>query len=409
MKLKTLDSADLAGKTILYRAPYDIEVKEVRGILELVDDMRIRATLPTLQYLLKENCKIVILTYVGRPDGKVVENLRTTPHAQRLSLLLNHPVDKIDDCIGPLVDSKIARMKEGDILMLENLRFHGEEMIDDDVFALALCKGKDFIVFDGFPQAHRIHASTTGIERHLPAVAGLYLQHEIEILSKLLENPQRPFTIIIGGAKISDKVDAINNLLNMADTILVGGAVANVFLKAQGWALGSSFVEDVFVDKVKREKKDWVQEARDILKQAESLGKTIILPKDLVISDGVLTKIINIAAEEVPAGWMALDIGPETQKDFCNIILQSKTIFLNGPMGKFEDEKFSPGSRAVFDAMKNAGKNFLSETIIAGGDTIDAARRYGNLDDYSHASLAGGATLEFLAGKELPALVPLME
>lgn len=405
MKLKTLESVNLKEKTVLYRAPYDIEVREVNGVLEVADDIRIRATLMTLQYLLKENCKIVILTYVGRPDGQIVEKLRTTPHAKRLSKLLNHPVDKIDDCIGPLVDKKVSNMQSGDILMLENVRFYSEEMIDDDIFAQKLCTGKDLIVFDGFPQAHRMHASTTGIERHLGAVAGLYLQHEVETLSALLENPARPFTVIIGGAKISDKVDAIHNLLNIAETVLIGGAVASVFLKAQGRILGASFIEDVFVDKVKRKKKDWIENARDILKQAQSLGKKIITPRDLVISDGLSTRVIDITTTEVPMEWMALDIGPQAQKDFSDIISQSRTVFLNGPMGKSGDERFAQGSQVILKAMKNV----RGETIIAGGDTIETARKYGNLDDYSHVSLAGGATLEFLAGKELPALLPLME
>jgi phosphoglycerate kinase len=408
MKLKNLRSVNLKEKTILYRAPYDIDVKEVKGALELADDMRIRATLPSLQYLLKENCKIVILTYVGRPDGVVVENLRTTPHAKRLSELLNHPVAKADDCIGLPVEEKISQMNPGDILMLENVRFHKEEMEDDDEFAKKLCKGKDLIVFDGFPQAHRIHASTTGIERHLPAVAGLYLEKEVNMLSGLLQNPKHPFTVIIGGKKISDKVDAIRNLLPIADTFLIGGAVANVFLKAEGHELGSSFIEDVFVDKVKRKNKDWVEDAKDILKQAESPDKKrkkIIIPSDVVISDGNETKVIDIATDAVPKGWSALDIGPETQKEFSDIISESKTVFLAGPIGKFEDEKFSVGSQSVITVMKKVD----GETIIAGGDTIGMVRQYGNLEDYSHISLAAGATLEFLAGKELPALVPLME
>lgn len=405
MKLKTLESVDLKEKTILYRAPYDIDVKEANGILELEDDMRIRSTLPTFEYLLKQNCKIVILTYVGRPDGKVVEELRTTPHAKKLSELLNRPVLKVDDCVGSLVDEKIAHMQPGDILMLENVRFYNEEMIDDDEFAQKLSKGKDAIVFDGFPQAHRIHASTTGIERHLSAVAGLYLQHEVEMLSGLLESPQHPFAIIIGGKKISDKVDAINNLLPLADTILVGGAVANVFLKAEGRELGSSFIEDVFVDSQKRKKKDWVEEAKDILKQGNSLGKKIIIPQDVVISDGKETKVIDIYISAVPDGWSALDIGPKAQKEFAEIIAESKTVFLAGPIGKFEDEKFSHGSEAVITAMKKVN----GQTIVAGGDTIGMVRQYGNLEDYSHVSLAAGATLEFLAGKELPALMPLIQ
>lgn len=403
MKLRNLKETDIAGKTILYRAPYDIPVVEKNGALEVSDDLRIQATLPTLEYLLKENCKIVILFYVGRPDGKVVEKLRTNPHAKKLSELLEKPVEKVDDCIGAIVDEKITKMKPQDILMLENVRFYPEEMVDDDAFAKKLCKGKDLIVFDGFPQAHRMHASTTGIERHLPSVAGFYLEKEVEMLSEILENPKKPFTVIIGGAKISDKVDAIHNLLNIADTVLVGGAVANVFLKAEGRELGSSFVEDVFVDKVKREKKDWVKDAKSILSQAETLGKKVICPRDVVISNGNETKIIDIGKVGVPSGWMALDIGPETTKLFSQIILQSKTVFINGPMGKFEDAKSREGSISVIQAMKKV----VGETVIAGGDTIDLVRKYGKLENYTHVSLAGGATLEFLAGKDLPALKAL--
>ena len=220
------------------------------------------------------------------------------------------------------------------------------------------------------------------------------------MLSGLLQAPGRPFTVIIGGAKISDKVDAVNNLLKIADKVLVGGAVANVFLKAQGRILGNSFIEDVFVDEKKREKKDWVLYAKEIM---QSYGDKIIYPQDLIISDGVSTRVI--LKEEIPAGWAALDIGPETQKNYSDIILRSRTVFLAGPMGKFEDEKFAQGSQAILAAMKNVN----GETIIAGGDTISMTRQYGNLANYSHVSLAAGATLEFLAGKELPALKALGE
>src|SRR3989338_6903376 len=353
MRLKILESVDLKNKTILYRAPYDIGVKEVDGVLELADDMRIKATLPTLRYLLKENCKIVILTYVGRPDGHVVEQLRTTPHAKKLSEFLNHPVDKIDDCIGPKVDNKISHMQSGDILMLENVRFYNEEMMDDDIFAQKLCRGKDLIVFDGFPQAHRIHASTSGIERHLSAVAGLYLQHEVEMLSTLLENPVHPFTVIIGGAKISDKVDAVNNLLPLADKVLVGGAVADVFLKALGRELGSSFMEDVFVDEKRREKKDWVVYAKEIL---EKYKDKVICPEDVVISDGTDVRTIDIATEGVPEKWMALDLGPKTRELFSSIVESSMTAFLAGPLGKSGDERFAGGSERILQAMLYVSK-----------------------------------------------------
>src|SRR3989344_525389 len=336
MRLKSLESVNLQGKTILYRVPYDIELVEINGSLGLADDMRIKATLSTLQYLLKENCRIVILTYVGRPDGKVVEKLRTGPHAKRLAELLRHPVITVNDCIGEEVGEKIKKMNLGDILMLENARFYKEEMTDDDEFAQKLCAGKDTIVFDGFPQAHRMHASTTGILRHLEAVAGLYLEHEVEMLSRLLEAPKRPFSVIIGGAKISDKVGAVNNLLKIADKVLVGGAVANVFLKAQGVELGASFVEDVFVDEKRRTKKDWIIYAGEIL---QSYKDKIICPEDIIISDGVSVKTIDISSEKVSEKWMALDIGPKTQEKFSQIIKESASVFLAGPMGKFEDEE----------------------------------------------------------------------
>ncbi len=400
MKLRTLESIDLKNKTILYRAPYDIGVKEINGVLEVSDDLRIRATLPTLEYLIKENCKIVILTYVKRPDGVVVEGLRTTPHARRLAELLGRDVQKADDCIGPIVEEKISNMQGGEILMLENVRFYKGEMEDDDEFAKSLCAGKDLVVFDGFPQAMREHASTTGILRHLGGVAGFYMAKEIEALSNLLENPGRPFNFIVGGAKISDKIDSINNLLPKVDHVLIGGALANVFLKAEGRVLGSSFIEDVFVDEKRREKKDWVAYAKEIL---EKYREKIILPKDSIISDGTTTKIIDISMEEVPEGWMALDIGPKTQEIFSNIITRSKTVLLAGPMGKFEDERFQAGSRTVLVAMQNS----QGKTVIAGGDTIEVTQKFGGLDVYSHVSLAAGATLEFLAGKELPVLKAL--
>jgi phosphoglycerate kinase len=400
MKLRNLRDISIFGKTILYRAPYDIDVIEENGKLKVSDDLRIRATIPTLEFLLSQNCKIVILFYVGRPDGKVVKKLQTNPQAEKLSELLRRPVKKVDDCIGNTVFEKIKAMKTGEIIMLENVRFHPEEMLDDDNFAKELCKGKDLIVFDGFPQAHRKHASTTGIEQHLPAVAGFYLAEEVETLTNLLSQPEHPFTMIIGGAKISDKVAAVQNMLKIADQVLVGGAVANVFLKASGKKLGDSFMEDIFVDKVKKEKKDWEEVAKSILALASSLGKEITCPVDLVASDGKENKVVEITKEAVPENWAALDIGPETRRIFSDIIEKSKTVFINGPVGKFENENFSKGSKAILEAMKKVA----GTTIIAGGDTINLVRKYGNLQAYTHISLAGGATLEFLAGEDLPAL-----
>ncbi|MFC1727022.1 phosphoglycerate kinase [Patescibacteria group bacterium] len=447
MKLIDLKQTSVEGKIILYRSPYDIGLKKVNGQLEVKDDSRIKATLPTLKYLMGKKCKIVLLTWVKRPDGKVVEALRTTPHASRLSELLGQPVKKVNDCVGQAVRERITALKPGELLMLENTRFHPEEMIDDDGFARELAKNGELVVFDAFPQAHRIHASTTGILRHLPACAGFYLQKEVEAFSKLITEPKKPFVVVIGGAKVSDKVDAINNLMNLVDQILVGGGVANVFLKAKGFEMGSSFMEDVFVDKAKKEKKDWVEYAREIMGKAKVTsdggpqgllrggGSGIHLPLDLVLGDSLnnpkQTKIVSVKntpdggltekhpgggatsqaslprggekKELVPNDWVALDIGPQTASHYQKIISQAKTVFCNGPMGLFEDDRFATGSKAVVQAMSKID----GTKVISGGDTIESVNQFADLRSFSHVSLAGGATLEFLAGKKLPALEPL--
>ncbi len=415
IKLHQLTDADISGQTVLYRSPYDIGVKEVSGVYEVKDTIRIEATLPTLRYLLERDCKVVVLTYVKRPDGKVVEKLRTTPHARALSELLHQPVAKLDDCVGREVREFIGKMQPREVVMLENTRFHPEEMVDDDGFARELARNGEVVVFDGFPQAHRIHASTTGILRHLPGYAGLYLETEVAALSGLLHEPERPYTVIIGGAKISDKVDAINNLVDIADIVLVGGGVANVFMKAEGKEIGDSFIEDTFVDKVKKKKKDWVEYAREIqekvlgdkvpgaLKVSERVNlHKIQHPYDVLISDGDLVKVVKVyrQTDVSPSGWRVLDVGPETQKMYEEIIGRSKTVFWNGPVGKFEDDRFALGSRTLVDVMAGV----KGTTVIGGGDTIEVVRKYGELEDYTHVSLAGGATLEFLAGKKLPAL-----
>lgn len=409
MELVSLKDTPVNGKLILYRAPYDIKVKEVNERLQVKDDSRIICTLKTLRYLLSKKCRIVILTWVERPDGKVVEELRTTPHAEKLSELLGKPVQKIDDCIGEKVRKKIALLKPGEILMLENTRFYPEETVDNDEFAKELAKNGELVVFDGFPQAHRIHASTTGVLRYLPSCAGFYLESEVEALTKLVENPPKPFVVIIGGAKISDKVDAINNLYNLANHILVGGGVANVFLKAKGYEMGGSFMEDVFVDKVKKEKKDWVSFAKEILAKDKKKGE-IIMPLDLIIADSLedpqKTGVVQVDKPPrlVPKNWVALDVGPLTNKLYRKIISRSKTAFWNGPMGVFEDERFANGSTSL---ARTIGK-IKGLKVIAGGDTIKAAKNAGPLDCFTHVSLGGGASLEFLSGKKLPTLEPLL-
>ena len=399
MKLRSLDQAELEGKTVLYRSPYDINVN-TDGTL--VDESRIAATIPTLKYLLEHNTKIVVLTFVGRPDGKVVENMRTTVHAQVLARLLGTPVTKLDECVGDAVRSHIAGMSSGQIVMLENTRFHAEDTADDDAFAQELAKNGDVVVFDAFPQAHRTHSSVTGIMRHLPSYAGLYLIDEVNKLSGLLEQPKRPLVVIIGGAKVSDKVDAINNLYSIADKFLVGGGVANVFLKASGAQIGSSYIEDVFVDENKKAKKDWVEYAREILAKGPD---KIIMPSDAAVASVDATQTaVSIQfvdpANPISEGQGIYDIGPATIAHYTQEIAAAATIFWNGPVGKFEDTRFAEGTKAVAQAMaENTGL-----TVIGGGDTIAAVDQYSDPKLFSHISLAGGATLEFLAGKKLPAL-----
>jgi len=406
LKLRTLANTPEAlinSKVVLYRSPYDIETKMVNGKYELVDDSRIIATLDTLRYLLKKNCKIVVMTWVGRPDGKIVEELKTKPHALALEKLLGMRVKYIPECVGESVQRAISQMRPKDILMLENTRFHAEETEDDDAFAKLLTTNLDFIVFDAFPQAHRAHSSTTGILRHLPSCTGFYLESEVKALEGLLNNPKHPFTLIIGGSKVSDKVDAVKNLYLLVDKILLGGGSANVFLKAQGNNMGSSLIEQPAIDK--DGELDWVKISKQIMN--DDSEHKILLPTDLVIGDNPKTqKIVRTVKTDVndkinvPKDKMALDIGSDTIAKYIQIINTSETIFWAGPMGVFENPLFSAGTKAIAKAISES----KAETIVAGGDTIEAVKLFASTKKIKHVSLAGGATLEFLAGKKLPAL-----
>lgn len=368
MRLKTIDGVDLRNKLVLYRAPYDIEPVTVNGIPTLTDTSRISATLPTLQKLIANNCRIVVLTWIGRPHGQIVDFLRTNLVATELSRQLNLPVKKINDCIGPEVQFAISALKNSEILMLENVRFYKEEEDNDDNFAEQLTTGYDLCVFDAFPQSHRDCASTTGIEKHLPTVAGLYLQSEVEHLKPLLQNPDHPFTLIIGGAKISDKLGVINNLLGVVDNILIGGASANPLLAFSGADIQDSLTETI-------EKPIWFNSPK------------VHLPEDYVIENQKI-----------------LDIGPKTVNGFSSIISQSKTVLWSGPMGLFENPQFAVGTIGVAKAITNSS----ATSIVGGGDTIAFINKYSSTHNFSFVSLAGGAMLEFLSGKSLPALEPLI-
>ena len=409
-QLRKIQDVDIRNKTVLYRSPYDIGVEEIDGELVLTDDSRMVASIPTLTYLLERDCKIVVLTYVKRPQG-IEEKLRTNPHAKHLSDLLNRPVQKLDDCIGDMVRTHISNMKSGDIVMLENTRFYSEDNDNDDSFARELAQNGEIIVFDGFPQAHRSQASVTGIMGYLPSYAGLYFQKEYEALSNLLEEVKHPFTVIIGGAKISDKTEAINNLYEIADSFLLGGGVANVFIKAQGREIGGSYLEERSIDT--SESEDWVGFAHGLLQKDTdlSLQQKIHVPQDVIIgqvdSSVRETHVISFESDntKISKTEAIYDIGPVTLQEYISIIDQSKTVFWNGPLGLTEDERFNDGSIAIAKVMEKSS----AQTILAGGDTIDVVNDVADLSKFSHVSLAGGATLEFLAGKKLAPVELLLE
>lgn len=389
--IRTLNNFDVKGKTVLYRSPYDIGTILQNDTYILEDDSRIKATIPTLQYLMQNNCKIVIITYVKRPEGKIDPALSTKPHAKKLSELLNHPVKHIAECIGPEVDAAKTSMQPGDIIMLENTRFHPEDAAIDPNFSKELTKGCDVIVYDGFPEAHRQISSTVGILQNLPSCAGYYFEKEYNTLSGLLNNPQYPFTLVIGGAKASDKGAAIYNLYEKVANILIGGVPANILLKAQDVNIQASLTEDFTIDKSKHEK--------------------VTLPLDVVIGNSLEnpteSKVVNINGDktDIPEGWAILDIGPQTISRYKDIIRSSKTVFWSGAMGLFEKPGFDNGTKAIAESMSESN----AQTIAAGGDTIESLKKFGAINGITNISLAGGATLEFLGKGTLPVLKLLQE
>ncbi|MFA6215641.1 MAG: phosphoglycerate kinase [Patescibacteria group bacterium] len=403
MKLKSIkEIKNLTGKTVLLRVAYDVPLQKKGKGWVVADDRRIRETVPTINYLLKHNCKIVILSWLSRPGGKVVEKYKMDPVAKKLAEILKKPVKKLDDCIGPKVFEQIQKLKNGQIIILENVRFYPQEEENNKLFAALLVHGLDLIVFDAFAQAHRIHASTTGITKLLPTYAGFLLEKEINTLAKIIENPKRPLVIILGGAKISDKVAVLEQLLKVADKVLIGGGTANVFMKANGVPIGESFIEDVFVDKAKRQKINFVELAKKLYRKYK---EKIILPVDFLAGNKIdqhsLIEVVDLENKQViKAHWKFLDIGPKTVADYLVAIKKAKTIFWNGPMGVFEIDKFAFGTKKIAEAVGRS----KAITIVGGGDTETVVAKYKLEGKISHVSTGGGASLEFLAGKELPAL-----
>ncbi len=392
----------LTGKTVLFRVAYDVPLEKKGKGYKVSDSRRISETIPTLEYLLKKKCKVIILSWLKRPGGKVVEEYRMDPVAKALAKLIKKPVKKIDDCIGPKVFAEIGKLKPGEILMLENVRFYPQEEEADKMFSALLVHGIDLICFDAFAQSHRIHSSTTGITGLVPAYSGFLLDKEIRELSRINKKPKRPLVIILGGAKISDKINVLQELIKSADKVLIGGGVANVFLKAAKIKVGNSFLEDVFVDKARRKPVSFVKMAASIIKKNKI---KIFVPVDLIaankIDQNAVVELIDLEdGQNINKNWKFLDIGPKTIANYLAEIKKAKTIFFNGPMGVFEIDKFAFGTRKIAEAVARS----KATSVIGGGDTEVIAAKYGLEKKFSHISTGGGASLDFLSGKELPAL-----
>jgi phosphoglycerate kinase len=391
--MRTLDDLDVQGKRVLVRVDYNVPLDEHGRI---TDDTRIRATLPTIRALLDRGAAVVLMSHLGRPRGKPNPSMSLRPVAARLSELLGRPVKMLDDCVGPAVEAAVKALAPGEVALLENLRFHGEEEANDPAFARQLAALGDVYVNDAFGAAHRAHASTEGVARLLPSAAGLLMQREVEALSRVLHQPEPPVVIILGGAKISDKIGVIRNLLGRANAILIGGGMANTFLKAQGREIGRSLVEP-----------DKVAEARQLLDEAAARGVTLALPVDVVVAPRVSADAPRrtVPVDQVGADDLILDIGPRTVEAFRAHIAGAKTIVWNGPAGVFEVEPFAAGTRAIARAVADSG----AFSLVGGGDSVAAIEQAGLADRISHVSTGGGAALEFLEGQALPGVKVLEE
>jgi phosphoglycerate kinase len=394
MKKKTVRDIDLKGKRVLVRVDFNVPLDPQTN--EISDDSRIRAPLPTIKYLIDHKCKVILCSHFGRPKGKVVEGMRLRPVAKRLSELLGLPVTNTRDCIGPEVENAASKLKEGEVLLLENLRFHAEEEKNDPDFAKSLSRLADIYVNDAFGTAHRAHASTVGVTMYLPAVAGFLMEKEIDYLSKALTDPAHPFAAITGGAKVSDKLGLLENILGKVDFVLIGGGMCSTFLKAQGYSIGQSSTED-----------DKLDFARGLIEKAEKAGVQLLLPGDVVVADtfaaGVPFKIVAIS--EIPESSYIMDIGPQTIDRFANDLHKCRTIVWNGPMGVFEYPEFRQGTEAIARLLAQ----LKATTIIGGGSTAEAVDELGLSDKMSHVSTGGGASLEFLEGKTLPGVAALLD
>ena len=384
---KTVKDIDVKGKRVLVRVDFNVPIKDG----EITDDTRIRAALPTIKYLVDEGASLILCSHLGRPKNGPESAFSLKPVAEYLGTMINEKVYFAADCIGPVAMDAVNKLEPKEILVLENTRFHKGEKKNDPQMAKELASYADVFVNDAFGTAHRAHASNVGVSEYLPAVAGFLLEKEIEYLDQTIEKPKKPFIAILGGAKVSDKIDVIKNLLEKADTILIGGGMANTFFKAQGYPVADSLVED-----------DALDTARELVKSG---GAKLRLPVDVIIADGfnneAKSRVMSVGP--VPEGWRILDIGPETIENYDKVISQAGTIVWNGPMGVFEMPNFAKGTFEIANAVANSG----AISIIGGGDSASAIKKSGLADKISHISTGGGASLEMLEGVQLPGLVAL--
>jgi phosphoglycerate kinase len=395
MNKLTIRDADVAGKRVFVRVDFNVPLADGK----VTDDSRIRAAIPTIVSLLQSGARVILASHLGRPDGKVTDGLRLRPVGQRLTELLRRNVPVTGDALGVGTEDAVKRLRPGELLLLENLRFHAEEEKNDPGFAAQLAAYADVYVNDAFGTAHRAHASTVGVPKLLPAYAGLLMERELNALSNLLEAPARPFAAILGGAKVSDKIGVIDHLLTKVDLLVLGGGMANTFLLAQGKAIGKSLAEP-----------DRAEDARRILARAEKNGVRVVLPVDVIVAKEVTrgTEYKTLPAEKIPASWHIVDIGKASQDLILDALADAKTVFWNGPLGVFEIPSFAHGTKAVARMLAEAAEHGAT-VVVGGGDSVAAITQQGLADKMTHISTGGGASLEFLEGRELPGVSVLLD
>ncbi|KQL55693.1 MULTISPECIES: phosphoglycerate kinase [Bacillaceae] len=393
MNKKTLHDYELQGKVVFCRVDFNVPMKDGA----ITDETRIKAAIPTIQYLKEQGAKVLLASHLGRPKGEVVEELRLAPVAKRLGDLLGQDVKAVKEAYGSEVEHAVASMNDGDITVLENVRFYPGEEKNDAELAKAFASLADLYVNDAFGAAHRAHASTEGIAQYLPSAAGFLVEKELDVLGKALETPERPFTAVIGGAKVKDKIGVIDHLLDKVDNLIIGGGLAYTFVKAQGHEVGKSLLEE-----------DKIDLAKQFMQKAKDKGVHFYMPEDVIVADDFSDDANKkeVAISEIPADWEALDIGSKTANTYANVLKESKLVIWNGPMGVFELDSFANGTKAIAHALAEAEGTY---SVIGGGDSAAAVEKFGLAEKMSHISTGGGASLEFMEGKDLPGVIALTD